>query len=80
MEYKRDVRICSVHASKKKRLTKMIWGASKSAVLDVPRALDVPAQFVKMEEHNFFSAGETCNIFSDEQAPSLQWCHPDQWT
>jgi len=38
MEYKRDVRICSVHASKKKRLTKMIWGASKSAVLDVPRS------------------------------------------
>ncbi|XP_062147654.1 homeobox-leucine zipper protein ATHB-6-like [Alnus glutinosa] len=39
-----------------------------------------PAQFVKMEEHNFFSAEETCNIFSDEQAPSLQWYCPDQWT
>jgi len=39
-----------------------------------------PAQYVKMEEHNFFSAEETCNIFSDEQAPSLQWYCPDQWT
>ncbi|XP_022962943.1 homeobox-leucine zipper protein ATHB-6-like [Cucurbita moschata] len=35
--------------------------------------------FVKIEEHNFFSGEETCNLFSDEQAPSLQWCIPDQW-
>ncbi|KAL4368293.1 hypothetical protein GQ457_05G008330 [Hibiscus cannabinus] len=35
---------------------------------------------VKMEEHNFFSAAdEACNFFSDEQAPSLQWCYPEQW-
>ncbi|GMI68695.1 homeobox protein 16 [Hibiscus trionum] len=34
---------------------------------------------VKMEEHNFFSADEACNFFSDEQAPSLQWCYPEQW-
>ncbi|CAJ1854827.1 unnamed protein product [Sphenostylis stenocarpa] len=32
------------------------------------------AQYVvKMEEHNFFSADEACNFFSDEQAPTLQW-------
>ncbi|KAE7998006.1 hypothetical protein FH972_002586 [Carpinus fangiana] len=37
-------------------------------------------QYVKMEEHNFFSAEETCNIFSDEQAPTLPWYCPDQWT
>lgn len=29
-------------------------------------------QFVKMEEHNFFGE-ETCNFFSDEQAPTLPW-------
>ncbi|GAB2254090.1 hypothetical protein Droror1_Dr00021899 [Drosera rotundifolia] len=37
-------------------------------------------QFVKMEEHNFFGAEEACNFFSDEQAPSLHWYCPDQWT
>ncbi|KAM7276701.1 hypothetical protein ACFE04_018567 [Oxalis oulophora] len=37
-------------------------------------------QYVKMEEHNnFFSGEEACNFFSDEQAPTLQWCCPDQW-
>lgn len=36
-------------------------------------------QFVKIEEHDFFSGDESCNFFSDDQAPSLQWyCH-DQW-
>ncbi|XP_022941752.1 homeobox-leucine zipper protein ATHB-6-like [Cucurbita moschata] len=29
--------------------------------------------FPKMEEHNFFSGEETCNFFSDEQAPTLHW-------
>lgn len=37
-------------------------------------------QFVKIEEHNFFSGEEACNFFSDEQAPTLQWYCPDQWT
>ncbi|GAB2283283.1 hypothetical protein Dimus_017804 [Dionaea muscipula] len=37
-------------------------------------------QYVKMEEHNFFSGEEACNFFSDEQAPSLHWYCPDQWT
>ncbi|XP_061375734.1 homeobox-leucine zipper protein ATHB-6-like [Gastrolobium bilobum] len=36
-------------------------------------------QYVKMEEHNFFSADEACNFFSDEQAPTLHWYCPDQW-
>lgn len=35
---------------------------------------------VKMEEHNFLSADEACNFFSDEQAPTLQWYCPDQWS
>ncbi|XWS29569.1 hypothetical protein CRYUN_Cryun24cG0040100 [Craigia yunnanensis] len=38
-----------------------------------------PHQYVKMEEHNFFSADEACNFFSDEQAPSLHWYTPEQW-
>lgn len=36
-------------------------------------------QFVKMEEHNFFSSEEACNLFSDEQAPTLHWYCSDQW-
>jgi len=38
------------------------------------------AQYVKMEEHNFLSADEACNFFSDEQAPTLQWYCPEQWS
>ncbi|GAB4848759.1 hypothetical protein Ancab_003486 [Ancistrocladus abbreviatus] len=37
-------------------------------------------QFVKMEEHNFFSGEEACNFFSEDQAPTLHWYCPDQWT
>ncbi|KAJ7956779.1 homeobox-leucine zipper protein ATHB-6-like [Quillaja saponaria] len=37
------------------------------------------SQFVKMEEHNVFSSDEACNLFSDEQAPTLQWYSTDQW-
>ncbi|OVA20898.1 Helix-turn-helix motif [Macleaya cordata] len=36
-------------------------------------------QFVRMEEHNFFGAEDTCNFFSDDQAPTLHWYYPDQW-
>ncbi|XP_048335430.2 homeobox-leucine zipper protein ATHB-6 [Ziziphus jujuba] len=36
-------------------------------------------QFVKMEEHNFFSGEEACNFFSDEQPPTLPWYCSDQW-
>nr|XP_043607100.1 homeobox-leucine zipper protein ATHB-16-like [Erigeron canadensis] len=36
-------------------------------------------QFVKIEEHNFFSGDESCNFFSDDQAPTLQWYCQDQW-
>lgn len=37
-------------------------------------------QFVKIEEHNFFSGDEACNFFSDDQAPTLQWYCSDQWS
>uniref|UniRef100_A0A6N2NA00 Homeobox-leucine zipper protein n=1 Tax=Salix viminalis TaxID=40686 RepID=A0A6N2NA00_SALVM len=37
------------------------------------------AQFVKLEEHNFFSSEEACNFFSDEQPPTLPWYSSDQW-
>ncbi|CAK8578767.1 unnamed protein product [Lathyrus sativus] len=36
-------------------------------------------QYVKMEEHNFLSADETCNFFSDEQPPTLQWYCSEEW-
>ncbi|CAN4126747.1 unnamed protein product [Withania somnifera] len=35
---------------------------------------------VKMEEHNFFNNEESCStLFSDEQAPTLQWYCPEDW-
>ncbi|KAL9241372.1 hypothetical protein vseg_015492 [Gypsophila vaccaria] len=37
-------------------------------------------EYVKLEEHDFFSGEETCNIFSDEAAPTLHWYCSDQWT
>ncbi|XP_019182987.1 PREDICTED: homeobox-leucine zipper protein ATHB-16-like [Ipomoea nil] len=39
------------------------------------------SQFVKIEEHNFFAAGEEpCTILlSEEQAPTFPWCSPDDW-
>ncbi|XP_027363901.1 homeobox-leucine zipper protein ATHB-6-like [Abrus precatorius] len=39
-----------------------------------------PTQYVKMEEHNFLSADEACNFFSDEQPPTLQWYCSDEWS
>lgn len=38
------------------------------------------SQFVKIEEHNFFSDNEACNFFSDNQVPTLQWDCSDQWS
>lgn len=50
---------------------------SKTILGDAQKAYQ--PQFVKIEEHDFFSGDESCNFFSDDQAPSLQWyCH-DQW-
>ncbi|KAL6993180.1 hypothetical protein U1Q18_011298 [Sarracenia purpurea var. burkii] len=37
-------------------------------------------QFVKVEEHNFFSGDEACTFFSDDQAPTLQWYCSEQWS
>ncbi|KAK7399589.1 hypothetical protein VNO78_10774 [Psophocarpus tetragonolobus] len=37
-------------------------------------------QYVKLEEHNFVSADEACNFFSDEQPPTLQWYCSEEWT
>lgn len=39
------------------------------------------SQYVKMEEHNFFSAEEACNFFSEDQAPTLHWyCSDNHWS
>ncbi|GAA0160934.1 homeodomain transcription factor [Lithospermum erythrorhizon] len=37
-------------------------------------------QFVKIEEHNFFSGEDSCStFFSDDQAPTLHWYTPEVW-
>ncbi|WJX47520.1 hypothetical protein P8452_34197 [Trifolium repens] len=36
-------------------------------------------QYVKMEEHNFLGTDETCDFFSDEQPPTLQWYCSEEW-
>ncbi|XP_054804551.1 homeobox-leucine zipper protein ATHB-6-like [Prosopis cineraria] len=38
------------------------------------------SQYVKIEEHNFLSAEEACNFFSEEQAPTLPWYCSDHWS
>lgn len=53
--------------------------SSSSSSFQFTKANPYVTQFVKMEEHNFFSSEEACNFFSDEQAPTLQWYCPDQW-
>lgn len=47
-----------------------------------PAAAGYQPQFVKIEEHNFFGGDEdeTCNFFSDDQAPALQWYCQEQWS
>ncbi|CAM8907664.1 unnamed protein product [Rhodiola kirilowii] len=35
---------------------------------------------VKMEVQNLFGDEESCDFFSEEQAPTLHWYWPDQWT
>ena len=50
---------------------------SKAILLDAQKAYQ--PQFVKIEEHNFFSGDEACNFFSDDQAPTLPWYCSDQW-
>ncbi|KAL6959423.1 hypothetical protein U1Q18_039574 [Sarracenia purpurea var. burkii] len=54
------------------------FSESKSILGDAQRAYQ--PQFVKVEEHNFFSGDEACNFFSDDQAPTLQWYCSDQWS
>lgn len=37
------------------------------------------AQFVKIEEHNFFGEESCSTLFSDDQAPTLHWYCNDDW-
>lgn len=50
---------------------------SKTILGDAQKAYQ--SQFVKTEEHDFFSGDESCNFFSDDQAPSLHWYSHVQW-
>ncbi|XP_028776564.1 homeobox-leucine zipper protein ATHB-6 isoform X2 [Neltuma alba] len=45
-----------------------------SSSFQFQKTCQTQTHYVKMEEHNFFSTDEACNFFSDEQAPTLQWC------
>ncbi|KAG9135277.1 hypothetical protein Leryth_015179 [Lithospermum erythrorhizon] len=46
---------------------------SSKSILEEP-------QFVKIEEHNFFSGEESCStFFTDHQAPTLHWYNPEEW-
>ncbi|KAL8132717.1 homeobox-leucine zipper protein ATHB-16-like [Apium graveolens] len=49
------------------------------SVGDATKACYQP-QVVKIEEHNFFGGDESCNFFSEDQDPSLQWYSHDQWS
>ncbi|KAM7523776.1 hypothetical protein LguiA_013678 [Lonicera macranthoides] len=56
--------------------------ALQSHRLISPVAAVYQPQFVKIEEHNFFGGDEdeTCNFFSDDQAPALPWYCQEQWS
>ncbi|XP_071693205.1 homeobox-leucine zipper protein ATHB-6-like [Rutidosis leptorrhynchoides] len=49
---------------------------TKAIMVDAQKAYQ--PQFVKVEE-NFFSGDESCNFFSDDRAPTLQWYCQDPW-
>ncbi|KAA8530807.1 hypothetical protein F0562_005569 [Nyssa sinensis] len=53
------------------------FSEAKAILSDAQKAYQ--PQFVKIEEHNFFGGDESCNFFSDDQAPTLQWYCSDQW-
>lgn len=52
---------------------------SSSSPSSMSNCFQFQTQFVKMEEHNFLSADETCDFFSDEQPPTLQWYCSEEW-
>ncbi|KAL2531321.1 Homeobox-leucine zipper protein ATHB-16 [Abeliophyllum distichum] len=52
---------------------------TKASILGDAHKAYMP-QFVKIEEHNFFSGEESCStFFSDDQAPTLHWYCSDEW-
>ncbi|KAL2538543.1 Homeobox-leucine zipper protein ATHB-16 [Forsythia ovata] len=52
---------------------------TKASILGDAHKAYMP-QFVKIEEHNFFSSEESCStFFSDDQAPTLHWYCSDEW-
>ncbi|KAL3524841.1 hypothetical protein ACH5RR_013213 [Cinchona calisaya] len=58
------------------------FGDSKVAILGeaAHKAVLYQPQFVKIEEHNFFSGDESCSTyFLDDQPPTLHWYCPEEW-
>ncbi|GAA0139317.1 homeodomain transcription factor [Lithospermum erythrorhizon] len=55
----------------------LISNGSKSTLEEAHKAYQ--AQFVKIEEHNFFNGEESCStFFTDDQAPTLHW-YNEEW-
>ncbi|XP_045824573.1 homeobox-leucine zipper protein ATHB-6-like isoform X1 [Trifolium pratense] len=49
------------------------FNCSESSSPSSMSSFQFQTQYVKMEEHNFLGTDETCDFFSDEQPPTLQW-------
>uniref|UniRef100_A0A7N0ZX15 Homeobox-leucine zipper protein n=1 Tax=Kalanchoe fedtschenkoi TaxID=63787 RepID=A0A7N0ZX15_KALFE len=52
----------------------------QSAILTASSCSGYHPELVKMEERSLFMVEESCDFFSEEQAPTLHWYCPDQWT
>ncbi|XP_059624224.1 homeobox-leucine zipper protein ATHB-6-like [Cornus florida] len=68
---------CSSSSSPSSAMNCFQFSETKAILGDAQKAYQ--PQFVKIEEHNFFSGDESCNFFPDDQAPTLQWYCNDQW-
>uniref|UniRef100_A0A7N0T6Y5 Homeobox-leucine zipper protein n=1 Tax=Kalanchoe fedtschenkoi TaxID=63787 RepID=A0A7N0T6Y5_KALFE len=55
-------------------------GALQNVMLTTSSCSEYHPEFVKMEEQSLFGGEESCDFFSEEQAPTLHWYCPDQWT
>lgn len=55
-----------------------VFSDTKSSILGDANKV-YQAQFVKIEEHNFFGEESCSTLFSDDQAPTLHWYCNDEW-
>ncbi|KAH6760135.1 hypothetical protein C2S52_009421 [Perilla frutescens var. hirtella] len=55
-----------------------VFSESKASILGDANKI-YQAQFVKIEEHNFFGEESCSTLFSDDQPPTLHWYCNDEW-